>query len=247
LKIKRGNIAVCKAAILDKFQKRYQALYDSGRGWIDVKERSSKCIYESVALQQESAAGNLLKKRGVMVSGSALSLSSESPFTSALAETSTSTSVRGSKQNSLAFSSQRTMSMMNIDIRKSNNATVELAIVDFFHCKNIPDAVVESLRFIQLARVCHLVGEDFVVPHQKQIEGELLDLNYANVYKQNKTNLLKFAKVFGLAFLADGATIHQMALMNILAMSGTFPLMTISIQDYTKRTWRREGRRILCT
>jgi hypothetical protein len=33
LKIKRGNIAVCKGAILDKFQKRYQALFDSSRGF----------------------------------------------------------------------------------------------------------------------------------------------------------------------------------------------------------------------
>ncbi len=118
---------------------------------------------------------------------------------------------------------------MNLDIRKSNNATIEMAIANFFHCKNILDAVVESTRFIQLVRVCRLVGEDFVVPHQKQIGGELLDLNYANVYKQNKANLLKFAKVFGLAYLVDGATIHQMALMNILAMSGTFPPMMISI------------------
>jgi hypothetical protein len=30
------------------------------------------------------------------------------------------------------------------------------------------------------------------------------------------------------------ATIHQMPLMNILAMSGTIPPMTISIQDCTK-------------
>jgi hypothetical protein len=41
-------------------------------------------------------------------------------------------------------------------------------------------------------------------------------------------------KVFGLAFLGDGATIHQMALMNILTMTGAFPPMTISIQDCTK-------------
>jgi hypothetical protein len=53
LKIKGGNIAVCKAAILDKFLKRYQALYDSGRGRIDSKKHLSNCIYESVALQQE--------------------------------------------------------------------------------------------------------------------------------------------------------------------------------------------------
>ncbi len=86
--------------------------------------------------------------------------------------------------------------MMNLNIQKSNNATVEMAIADFFHCKNIPDAVVESPRFIQLVLVCRLVGEDFVVPNQKQIGGDLLDLNYAHVYERNKVDLLKFAKVF---------------------------------------------------
>jgi hypothetical protein len=191
-------------------------------------------MYESVALQQESAVGNLLKKRGVMVSGSVLSPLSESPFSSALTGTRTSISVQGGKQNSFAFSSQRTMSTMNLNIWKSNNATVEMAIADFFHCKNIPDAVVELPRFIWLVRVCPLVEEDFIVPNRKQIEGDLLDLNYANIYEQNKADLLKFAKVFGLAFLGDGATILRMAMMNILAMSGAFPPMTISIQDCTK-------------
>ncbi len=38
LKIKGGDITVCKMAILDKFLKRYQALYDSGRGQIDSKK-----------------------------------------------------------------------------------------------------------------------------------------------------------------------------------------------------------------
>jgi hypothetical protein len=184
---------------------------------------------------------NLLKKHGVVVSGSVLSPLSESPFSSALAGTSTSISISGGKQNSFAFSSQRTMSTMNLDIWKSNNATVEMAIADFFHCKNIPDAVVELPRFIRLVRMCRLVREDFVLPNQKQIGGDLLHLNYANVYKQNKANLLKFAKVFGLAFLRDGATIHQMALMNILAISSAFPPMTISIQDCTKHM--AEGRK----
>jgi hypothetical protein len=125
------------------------------------------------------------------------------------------------------------MSMMNMDIWKYI-ASIEMAIADFFHHKNIPDSVVESPRFMQLVHVCHLVGEDFVVPHWKQIGGELLNLNYANVYKQNKAKLLKFAKVFGLTFLGDGTTIHWMALMNILAMPSAFPPMMISIQDCTK-------------
>ena len=73
--------------------------------------------------------------------------------------------------------------MMNLDIRKSNNATDEMAIANFFHYKNIPDAVAELPRFIRLIHVCRLVREDFVMPHRKQIGGDLLDLNYANVYK----------------------------------------------------------------
>ncbi len=192
-----------------------------------------------MALQQESAVGNLLQKHGAMVSGSALSPSSVSSFSSASAGTSTSISVRGSKQNTFAFSSQRIMSTTNMDIRKSNNATIEMAIADFFHWKNIPDSVAEAPRFIRLVRLCPLVREDFVVPHQKQIGGGLLDLNYANVYEQNKAKLLKSAKVFGLAFLGNGPTIHQMTLMNILAMSGAFPPMKISIQDCTKHMVER--------
>jgi hypothetical protein len=97
--MKGGDIAVCKVAILDKYLKRYQALYDSGRGWIDSKKHLSKCMYQSVAMHQEAAVGNLLRKHGLVVSGSVLSPSSESLFSSALVETSTSISVRGGKQN----------------------------------------------------------------------------------------------------------------------------------------------------
>jgi len=33
------------------------------------------------------------------------------------------------------------MTSVNLDIRHSNNARVEMAIADFFHSQNIPDAV----------------------------------------------------------------------------------------------------------
>jgi hypothetical protein len=58
---------------------------------------------------------------------------------------------------------------MNLDIQESNNATFEMVIADFFHCENIPDAVVESPRFIRLVHVCHLVGEEFVVPNESRL------------------------------------------------------------------------------
>jgi len=117
------------------------------------------------------------------------------------------------------------------DIRKSNNATLEMAIADFFHSENIADAVVESPRFARLVRLCRLVGDDFVIPNRRKIGGELLDLNFQTTYKSNKEKLLKEARVFGLAFLGDGATIKRMPLMNVLAMTATVSPMTIAIQD----------------
>jgi hypothetical protein len=79
LKIKKADIAVCKAAIPDRYLARYQALYDSGKGRIDSKKRLSKSIGESVSSLQESAVGTLMKKRGIAVSDSAGHLSPVSP------------------------------------------------------------------------------------------------------------------------------------------------------------------------
>jgi hypothetical protein len=79
-----------------------------------------------------------------------------------------------------------------------------------------------------------LVGEDFFVPNCKKIGGELLDVNYENTYSLNKTELLKGAKVFGFAWMGNGATIHKMPLMNILALNGTTASMTILIHNCTK-------------
>ena len=121
-----------------------------------------------------------------------------------------------------------------MDIWKSNNDTVEMVVADFFHCKNLPDSVIESPQFHRLVKVCRLVGEDFVIPHRKKIGGELLDFNYQNTYERNKANLLKEVKVFGMAFMGDGATIHCMPLMYILAMSGVTLPITILIKDCSK-------------
>ena len=87
-------------------------------------------------------------------------------------------------------------SIHNMDIRKSHNATVEMAIADFFHCENIPDAVVESPRFKRLVKVCRLVGDDFVVPNCTKVGGELLDINYENTYSLNKAELIKEAIIW---------------------------------------------------
>ncbi len=215
---------------------------------------SKKCLHtqidDAMAIKQTLAIANLLGKHGIAVSGGtasspSLSIHSFPSVQSSLAmkvgvgasHSSISTSTRSSMTSTLfALSSQSSISasIQNMDICKSHNAIVEMAIADFFYCENIPDAVVELPRFKRLVKVCCLVGENFVVPNRKKVGGELLDINYENTYSLNKAELIKEAKVFGFAWMGNGATIHNMPLMNILALNGTTAPMTILIQDCTK-------------
>ncbi len=55
-----------------------------------------------------------------------------------------------------------------LDIRKSNNAVMEMVIADFFHCENIPDWAAESSHFQQIIMLVCLVGNDFAVTNKKK-------------------------------------------------------------------------------
>ena len=164
--------------------------------------------------QQEAAVQSLLDTRkqpgvsGLRKSPHSFSTSHVASASGGAARSSSSTSLQG----------QRSVSTMHqLDIRRSKeDAMVEMAIADFFHCKNIPDAVVESPRFKQLISVCRLLGGKFVPPNANKIGGALLDLNFKMTYERNKEELLKEAGTFGLVFMGNGATIHRMPLMNIL-------------------------------
>jgi len=129
------------------------------------KNRSHTQIDDAVQLKQTSAIANLLEKRGVtavvttsptiMHIYSVPLVQSDIPMT-----VRTMTAARGSIHSTpFALSSQRSISssIQNMDIRKSHNVIVEMAIADFFHCENIPDAVAEPSRFKRLVKVCRLL------------------------------------------------------------------------------------------
>ncbi len=155
-----------------------------------LKKRLHTQIDDAMAIKQTLAFANLLGKRGIAVSGGtasspSMSIHSSPSVQSSLAtkvgagasHSSTSSSMRGFMTSTpFALSSQSSIpaSIQNMDIRKPHNAIVEMAIADFFHCENIPDAVVELPRFKRLVKVCHLVGEDFVIPNQKKLVGSYL-------------------------------------------------------------------------
>ena len=58
------------------------------------------------------------------------------------------------------------------DIRRSNDAQLEMAIADFFHCENIADRVVESTRFKYMLKQACWWGGEFWPPTRKKIGGK---------------------------------------------------------------------------
>ena len=103
LKLKGGDIAICKAVISARYRDRYQALYDRQFTRVDSKRKSDEIIRNSVTEQQEAAVQSFLDTRKKpMVSGfrnSPHSVSS-SHVTSAsggAARSSSSTSLQGQR------------------------------------------------------------------------------------------------------------------------------------------------------
>ncbi len=59
-----------------------------------------------------------------------------------------------------------------MDIWKSNSALLEMAIVDFFHCENLPDRAAEANCSHKILDVAKVVGSGFTIPSRKKIGGE---------------------------------------------------------------------------
>jgi len=62
LKLKGGDIAICKAVISARNQDRYQASYDRQFTRVDSKRKSDEILRDSVTEQQEAAVQSLLDK-----------------------------------------------------------------------------------------------------------------------------------------------------------------------------------------
>ncbi len=200
LKIKGGGVSICTAVIQEHFLQRYRQLYTQQSNISASRKQSAEGVEATVSMHQESATQELLVKR----SGGTFTIPSLPPMSASAS----SFFASSSKKSSFALQPSLGAAIKNTsDIRKSNNASVEMAIADFFHCENISDRVVESTRFIRLLKLACTVGEDFKMPSRSKIGGELLNLNYEVVYNANKAALCKEAHVFGLSFLGDGATI----------------------------------------
>lgn len=206
-KVRNKGIKICPALIPDEHRERYRKLYESTLERKVAVKRAQDAVDAYTEENQMGAVSALIQKKLKMAP------------------------VGGGLQQDIATA------MENIsagDLRVANTAQLDMAIANFWHCDNIPDAAVESPRFKYLLKCARLVSKEYKPPHRKRIAGELLDLNYANRHAENKAMVTKEADTFGLSHLTDGATVKKMPLLNVICLTASCAPVTMSIIDATE-------------
>jgi hypothetical protein len=124
----------------------------------------------------------------------------------------------------------------------SNHPGVEEANVKMDHLVSSfvlrggrPFNIVEDPDLRAMIKHARFIGHDYKFPDRKKISGDLLKLQYDQLYENNLDILQREADTFGLALYADGATISKTPYINILAAGAFLPNACLEIHDCTRR------------
>ena len=116
-------------------------------------------------------------------------------------------------------------------VSAANSSRLTAAIADYVYCKGLSFSATEGEHFLQILRLARLVPTSYCPPGRKLLSNELLDHSYQNKIDKYVTDLMVDADVYGLSLFGDGATVHGMPLMNILAAGVGEPCAVLSIVD----------------
>jgi hypothetical protein len=104
----------------------------------------------------------------------------------------------------------------------------------FIHCCGLPFSIANHPSFLKVIKLAKNVGNGYVLPNRRLIAGVLLDITYEHMQDIQKENLLNQVELFGLSLYGDGATIHKMPLLNMLASGVHENVAVLDIVDATE-------------
>ena len=114
----------------------------------------------------------------------------------------------------------------------AKNATkLTAAIAEFVYSKGLSFSAIEGDHFLEILKLSRLVSTSYRPPTRKTLANELLDLSYETRLAKYMHDLDIDAEVYGLSLFGDGATVHGMPLMNILASGVGEPSAVLAIID----------------
>jgi hypothetical protein len=139
---------------------------------------------------------------------------------------------RNRQSNSAAAAATIDMTGDNGEGVGVKNATrLTSAIAEFVYSKGLSFSATEGEHFMQILKLSRLVSNSYRPPTRKALSNELLDLSYEMRLEKYMKDLDVDAEVYGLSLFGDGATVHGMPLMNILASGVGEPSAVLAIVD----------------
>jgi hypothetical protein len=116
-------------------------------------------------------------------------------------------------------------------IGASNSTKLTSAIAEYVYCKGLSFSSVEGTHFAQIMKLAKLAPSAYAPPTCKVLANKLLDLSYENRMEKFMLRLKMDVDVYRLSLFGDGATVHGMPLMNILASGVHKPSAVLAIID----------------
>ena len=113
----------------------------------------------------------------------------------------------------------------------SNSMKLTTAIAEFVYCKGLSFSATEWQHFQQILKLARLVPGSYCPPHRRLLANDLLKISYESRIEKYTSDLDIDAEVYGRSLFGDGATVHGMPLMNILASGVSEPSAVLAIVD----------------
>ena len=116
-------------------------------------------------------------------------------------------------------------------VEASNATKLTSAIADFVYSKGLSFNTTEGEQFAQILKLSRLVPSSYRPPSRKALANELLDHSYDMRLNRYMNDLEVDSEVYGLSLFGDGATVHDMPLMNILVSGVGEPCAVLEIVE----------------
>jgi hypothetical protein len=197
-----NDVEVCSGNIPKKTLTAFQLYRYKKMGAAGVKRQHSEAFADSVSENQHDVA--------VMIGDG---------------------TIRGSRGKSANTTTVDLTGGGVVAVSASNSTRLTAAIAEFIYCKGLSFSTAEGEHFLQILKLARLVPKSYHPPPRKLLSNELLELSYQNRIERYMKDLLVDADVYGLSLFGDGATVHGMPLMNILAAGVGEPCAVLAIID----------------
>jgi len=128
---------------------------------------------------------------------------------------------------------QRQLMLCGNQITPNASQAADIAAADFLISCGLPFSLSEDPKFKRLFECGRNLGPNYKPPNRRAVSGKLMDSLFKTARDEQLHSLRQEADAFGFSIFGDGATIHKVPLINILAASPNNPFALLDIVDCT--------------